>query len=1287
MNIDIYTKAGQVRHTTNTTAKNSERGGTLMSENYVKLAFKHTRDLKFKSGDYIVYKGVKFTILNDYKPVKNNDNDYSYELKFEGIEALTKLLPFFHYVTVDSKTEKEPEFNYTATIDMFGELIITALRNTTGDTSWTLGECSGTGTESTTFSAVTIFDAMGIIADLFKTEWWFEGKKLNLSRCERGDLQTFSAQHGGGLQKVDIPTSSEPVPNRIYPYGSTRNITKKYNAEGIAYNTRLHPSGSDYVDVTGGAENIVEKIVFFDNDEIGNIYPQRIGTISQVEVGGSAEAPVYYFYDDFFLDPEDPLYFDPKEQLIEGTTMMVHFESGMLMGRDFELGYNDTLKRFEIINTQEGDIQVPFGSIIPQVGDYYVLWNIEMPESYIINAEHELRMAAQDYVDNLNKKVPTISCQSDPVYFNEYGKVIDIGSRIKINDDRLKGGYVKSRVTKYSYPLYCESLVDFTLAENVSSGRLTQIENKIEDVTADNSDNVQKIIAVSRRGWRDAKELSSALESLQSEVALVGNPESQFGCTCIFKTNKNNDPNLLAISSGELQHVVYMGASDGKWTIEGGEFTLTANTLYYIYFKCSKTVNTGNVIISTIRLGLESQEGYYLFLGATVSSIFENARIVNVVSGFTQIAGGNITTESIQDPNSRLVINLSANPPTIMARYGAKIIGDFVFESASGLDNIDGISDIKYDISNLTQVSKEVASKLEILNDTILPDMQDQIDGSITSYEGTDVPMLTNYPASSWTTEEERQRHINDYYDRFVVVDGEKTVERYKFTKLITGYEWIRVADTGAALALSEAREALGMAGTKARLFYGDTLPTPPYSVNDGWIKQTGEIYICNAEKGAGGIASQNDWMLVNDAQFRLRQMSADDVISKEEKVVLRNTVAQIRKAYAQYAEDATTYDVSITDLKNAYETLINYLVDVIQVDSDTDKTLTAAEHADYNTYFANYNAEVLRFANAIADKIAQNKVADFEYLKDTFAKDQTIISGGVVLSRFMGVTDGNTSTSAVVAGMNGSEDIGYSAEHGKLMLFAGAANIQNVSSAKTRIYGDGTIDTAQIIATGGVIGGFEISSSSLTSSRITSGEKSEMILSADLIKFTGATKKSTYPYDYVTNTNLFIGGNVLPATMGGSYIAPMRVEVDRAFSGLEANGNIGIYISVMGANPHSSVLQGGNLALYIASGTICGLRLYNRNISSNVTLGDMDCFVAVDSDGGRRTITLPSNPQDGQLYYIRNMGSKGVTLQGNGNQIALHTQGAWVSSDSWTDRERRSLVYSKSAGCWILSR
>ena len=271
------------------------------------------------------------------------------------------------------------------------------------------------------------------------------------------------------------------------------------------------------------------------------------------------------------------------------------------------------------------------------------------------------------------------------------------------------------------------------------------------------------------------------------------------------------------------------------------------------------------------------------------------------------------------------------------------------------------------------QLSQELQTAVNVLNDTIIPDLQSQIDGSITSYEGTEVPTLNNAPANEWASTEEKNRHIGDYYDRFVVIDGENVTERYKFSYQNNTYQWLRVADSGAAQALSEAREALGLAGTKAKLFYGDSTPAVPYSVNDIWIKTSGVIYVSNANKAEGSTASESDWEDVNDAQLRLRQMASDSVISKEEKATLRNKVAQIDKEYASYQDDATTYGVSIADLSAAYNTLKNFLSGTVAVNIDSDTTLTDAQRSSYNTYFANYDAEVSRFANLIADAMAKN--------------------------------------------------------------------------------------------------------------------------------------------------------------------------------------------------------------------------------------------------------------------------------------------------------------------------
>ena len=271
------------------------------------------------------------------------------------------------------------------------------------------------------------------------------------------------------------------------------------------------------------------------------------------------------------------------------------------------------------------------------------------------------------------------------------------------------------------------------------------------------------------------------------------------------------------------------------------------------------------------------------------------------------------------------------------------------------------------------QLSQELQTAVNVLNDTIIPDLQSQIDGSITSYEGTEMPTLNNAPANEWTSTEEKNRHIGDYYDRLVVIDGGNVTERYKFSYQNNTYQWLRVADSGAAQALSEAREALGLAGTKAKLFYGDSTPAVPYSVNDIWIKTSGVIYVSNANKAEGATASESDWQSVNDAQLRLRQMSSDSVISKEEKATLRNKVAQIDKEYASYQDDATTYGVSIADLSAAYNALKNFLSGTVAVNIDSDTTLTDAQRSSYNTYFANYDAEVSRFANLIADAMAKN--------------------------------------------------------------------------------------------------------------------------------------------------------------------------------------------------------------------------------------------------------------------------------------------------------------------------
>lgn len=313
-------------------------------------------------------------------------------------------------------------------------------------------------------------------------------------------------------------------------------------------------------------------------------------------------------------------------------------------------------------------------------------------------------------------------------------------------------------------------------------------------------------------------------------------------------------------------------------------------------------------------------------------------------------------------------------------KKGAVIRGEVhITAGSSGLEQFDEYEDVDKRIQDAKDLADSIQDVVNNLTSIIIPDMQGQIDGSIMSHEGKVPPTLTNEPAVNWTTEEEKNRHLGDYYDYFLTVDGEQVTERYKFSKVNGTYQWVRVADSGSALAASVAREALGLAGTKATITWGNTLPEAPYNINDMWIKLDGSMYICNHQRLDGETGSQSDWQLFNDTMLRLAKMADDNVITKEEKATLRDTWNQIQKEFTAYQAQATKYGVSITALQNAYNTLNTFLTNTVKIAQDIDSNLSVAQKTEYNQDFANYYSERTAFANVIAQKVADESVGNLQ--------------------------------------------------------------------------------------------------------------------------------------------------------------------------------------------------------------------------------------------------------------------------------------------------------------------
>lgn len=207
-------------------------------------------------------------------------------------------------------------------------------------------------------------------------------------------------------------------------------------------------------------------------------------------------------------------------------------------------------------------------------------------------------------------------------------------------------------------------------------------------------------------------------------------------------------------------------------------------------------------------------------------------------------------------------------------------------------------------------------------------------------------------------------------------------------------YKWTPIADSDAVKALQEAARAQDTADAKRRVFV--VTPTTPYDVGDIWTQgEGGDIMRCIESRATGNFES-SDWdkaskytddTAANEAKERLAAMSSDGTLSKEEKPAVRQQWSQIQKEYAKYQTDATSFGVSITALKGAYDALAAYLSS-IGLTSDTDTTIVPDT---FNQKFAAYTSEVARFSNLIADAISQGKVDNIQIGGENMMNDSTL--------------------------------------------------------------------------------------------------------------------------------------------------------------------------------------------------------------------------------------------------------------------------------------------------------
>lgn len=462
----------------------STQDWSLMSDNKLSVSFELEECVVLTAGCYIDFDSTRFYLLNEYKPTMICSSVWKYDLTLG--DAASWLSITLALKTIDG--ENTPLFKYTGPAAEHAAIIVANLNRRMGTDQWKVGSVISTENIAIDYSGKYCSDVLQEIVDAKNTEWWIDGMTLNIGRAEFGERVTLGYMNGA-LGDIVCDTAGDMRSYAyLFPIGSTRNIDPtKYGHDRLQL-----PSGLKSVPINPeqGVAELVEEAAF------AHIYPRYEGTVSAVRYAKATNADGTPFLIYYIKDTAIP--FNPNEFEITGLVKHITFQSGELMGQEFEVNYSADSNEFELITRWTGDIQLPGGVLVPAVGDKYVVWNISMPDVYYTIASHELLDAARAYAADAIKDVSVYKVKLDYVDVQERGLKLRPGQRVRLLSDMyFASGYYDSRITRITRNIaYPDALsVDISAVRVVGTlSRLQASIQKTENVVAQFSGQLPAII-------------------------------------------------------------------------------------------------------------------------------------------------------------------------------------------------------------------------------------------------------------------------------------------------------------------------------------------------------------------------------------------------------------------------------------------------------------------------------------------------------------------------------------------------------------------------------------------------------------------------------------------------------------------------------------------------------------------------------------------------------------------------------------------------------------------------
>lgn len=764
---------------------NSYRNRVIMGDHSLTLYYSLPEHVEIPVGAYCEFQGEKFTLERPENFKMKHKRLFEYTVIFEAPEAKAKIWKFRN--PVDGRLK----FSLTAKPIEHLQMFVDNMNRR--DTGWTVGDCVDGVETLIAYDHDFCIAALQKQASQFNTEYEFVGKRVSLKKVEYNKSAPLPLSYGRGngfKSGVGRSNTGDTPPIEIlFVQGGTDNIDpSKYGSselklpagQTLAYDGEHFENEAGFVkanarnyvvDESGLSIRRYDKQLSSlaeDSLDCSEIYPKRVGTVSSVAVVDAGNN----FYD--IIDTSIPSTLNYEECLIEGETMTIIFQSGMLAGREFEVKYyheavkNKAARRFEIVPAELDGQTMPNATFAPKAGDKYAVFKCMLPDSYIRDDETKtgaswdmFRAAVKYLFDNEEQKF-TFTGELDGIWSKKdwlnIGGRIKLGGYILFSDEQFQKDGVLVRITGVKDYINKPYSPVIELSNTTVSGGVSSTLNELKSEGVVMEDLHRASIQFTKRRFRDAKETISMLEdallenftnsinpiAVQTMSMLVGDESLQFR----FVNSKTNpvqvahsitydiEAKQLSAEAGIIQHMT-LGIASISSAHKASEYkywnmsAYTSGRLddgskkYYLYAKVSRTAQTGSFILSETAIKMEAVSGFYHLLVGVLNSEYDGVRSFVTLYGFSEVLPGRVTTDRVVSGDGNSFFDFVANGLKLGDKLSYNVNGDgelkikgTIVQSQSGSESYIGCFRGAYNSSYTYYNGDEVTYTLNGLTST-----------------------------------------------------------------------------------------------------------------------------------------------------------------------------------------------------------------------------------------------------------------------------------------------------------------------------------------------------------------------------------------------------------------------------------------------------------------------------------------------------------------------------------------------------------------------------------------